>query len=66
MANIKIHNLNPTGSELFGDSETFLNELGEAELNSVEGGTSITWTVTVTRSYTYTWTRTWNWRTRRG
>lgn len=61
MASIKIHNLKPTGSELFNDSESFLNELSEGEINSVEGGlltVSLTYSVSVTRTYSYSWTYT--------
>jgi hypothetical protein len=32
MANIKISELRPAGSELFQDSESFLNELNEREM----------------------------------
>jgi hypothetical protein len=61
MASIKIHNLRPAGSELFKDSESFLNELTEGEISTVEGGLvsfSLTYSVTVTRTYSLTWTRT--------
>ncbi|WP_193193984.1 hypothetical protein [Nostoc sp. MG11] len=61
MANIKIHNLRPAGSELFNDSESFLNELTEGEITTVEGGLvslTLTYSVTVTRTYSYSWTRT--------
>lgn len=34
MANIKLNELHSAGSELFGDSETFLNELSNDELNN--------------------------------
>ena len=39
MANIKINNLNPAGSELFNDSESYLDELTTEELNVIGGGT---------------------------
>lgn len=42
---IKISNLNPTGSELFSDSENYLTELTDEELNLTGGiiiGTSTT------------------------
>jgi hypothetical protein len=61
MASIKIHDLRPAGSELFNDSESFLNELSEGEISTVEGGLislTLTYSVTVTRTYSYTWTRT--------
>lgn len=38
MANIKISELRPAGSELFQDSESFLNELSDRDLGNVEGG----------------------------
>lgn len=41
MANITISELRPAGSELFQDSESFLNELGEREMGSVIGGITV-------------------------
>ncbi|WP_017318975.1 hypothetical protein [Mastigocladopsis repens] len=41
MANIEINNLHPAGSELFHDSESFLNELTEREMWGVEGGLTL-------------------------
>ncbi|MCC5647545.1 hypothetical protein LC607_32485 [Nostoc sp. CHAB 5824] len=38
MASIKISELRPAGSELFQDSESFLNELNEKEILSLVGG----------------------------
>lgn len=38
MARIKISELYPAGSKLFQDSETFLSELGEREMDLVTGG----------------------------
>jgi len=38
MANIHISELNPVGSELFQDSESFLNELSDNTSLSVHGG----------------------------
>ena len=43
MANIKISDLRPTGSELFADSESYMAELADSELD-VSGGL---WTVAV-------------------
>lgn len=41
MASITISELRPAGSELFQDSESFLNELSDGrELDSVEGASS--------------------------
>ncbi|MCU0536236.1 MAG: hypothetical protein MUD14_20305 [Hydrococcus sp. Prado102] len=37
MANITISNLNPVGSELFSDSESYLNQISEEELK-IQGG----------------------------
>lgn len=41
MASIKISNLCPAGSELFKDSESFMTELVDSELGSINGGTGI-------------------------
>lgn len=38
MANIAISDLRPAGSELFMDSESFIKELTDVELNSTQGG----------------------------
>jgi hypothetical protein len=38
MPTIKIDDLHPTGAELFSDSESYMNELGESELDLVMGG----------------------------
>ncbi|MBE9168977.1 hypothetical protein IQ238_16135 [Pleurocapsales cyanobacterium LEGE 06147] len=38
MANIQLSELNPAGSELFQDSENYLNELNEQEMGHVVGG----------------------------
>ncbi|MDF5706647.1 MAG: hypothetical protein PUP90_02925 [Nostoc sp. S4] len=40
MATIKISDLHPVGSEFFIDSESFLNELTEDELNITKGGST--------------------------
>ncbi len=39
MAEIKIDNLSATGTELFSDSESYLNELSESDLSTIKGGT---------------------------
>lgn len=39
MASIKFFNLYPAGSELFKDSESFMTELVDNELGSINGGT---------------------------
>ena len=41
MAEIKLSELRPAGSELLEDSESFLNELNDRELENVVGGDSI-------------------------
>ena len=38
MAVIKISELRPAGSELFQDSESFLNELNDQEMSTLGGG----------------------------
>ena len=38
MAEIKLSELRPAGSELLQDSESFLNELSDRELENVVGG----------------------------
>ena len=38
MANIKITEVTPSGSDLFADSESYLTELSETELNNTKGG----------------------------
>lgn len=40
MTTLKVYDLKPTGAELLNDSETYLNELGEAELENIYGGSS--------------------------
>ncbi|NEO68990.1 hypothetical protein [Moorena sp. SIO3H5] len=37
MANIKVNDLKPTGTELFLDTESFMNDLGDDEM-SLRGG----------------------------
>ncbi|MBC1236970.1 MULTISPECIES: hypothetical protein [Nostoc] len=58
MATIKINNLSPVGSELFQDSESFLNELTDTELATRGGLLSITLPLTPTLSWTLTYTVT--------
>lgn len=40
MAVISISNLSPVGSELFMDSESFMNEMSNEELTGTQGGLS--------------------------
>ena len=54
MANIKISDLRPTGYDLFSDSESYMRELSEAELDT-HGGmspTTIVVTIVITVSIT--------------
>ncbi|HBB33686.1 MAG TPA: hypothetical protein DDZ80_29370 [Cyanobacteria bacterium UBA8803] len=57
MANIAISNLSPSGSDLFDDSESYLQELSEQELN-LQGGAAISTPFTVTTITTVTITIT--------
>ncbi|MEO1433608.1 MAG: hypothetical protein AAFV71_32025 [Cyanobacteria bacterium J06633_8] len=41
MAKIKINDVNLDGAELFNDSETFLNELQDGEIEQVVGGLKV-------------------------
>ena len=38
MANINISDLRPAGADLFLDSESYINDLTEAEMNVLVGG----------------------------
>ncbi|MEH2081621.1 MAG: hypothetical protein V7K89_16945 [Nostoc sp.] len=38
MANIKVNDIVPAGFELFADSESFLNDLNENDVNYIKGG----------------------------
>lgn len=38
MASIKISELNPTGADLFADSESFMTELSDNDFSEVVGG----------------------------
>jgi len=42
MATIEISDLRPAGSELFLDSESYLNEVTNEEMNNLSGG-DVTW-----------------------
>ncbi len=46
MASIKISELRPAGSELFQDSESFLQELGAQEMG-IAGGATVAATITL-------------------
>lgn len=41
MAEIKLSELRPAGSELLEDSESFLNEMNDRDLENVVGGSTI-------------------------
>ena len=41
MAKIKVKDIKPTGADLFDDSESFMNELSNDELEQAMGGRSI-------------------------
>lgn len=47
MATINISDLRPTGSDLFSDSEGYMNELGDSELDIINGGFSTPFCVVV-------------------
>lgn len=40
MANIEVNDIQPAGAEFFADSESFLNELSNDEMNIQGGGVS--------------------------
>ena len=46
MATIKISDLHPTGADLFQDSENYLNELTDEELDLTQGGSRWRWSIT--------------------
>ena len=48
MATIKINNLNAASSDLFNDSESYLSDLTEKELENVLGGK---WVFIITRKF---------------
>ncbi|BAU13091.1 hypothetical protein LEP3755_36280 [Leptolyngbya sp. NIES-3755] len=52
MASIKISELRPVGSELFQDSESFLNELNDRDLD-IRGGGDVNISVLSQYSYSY-------------
>ncbi|MCC3416504.1 MAG: hypothetical protein JGK24_15100 [Microcoleus sp. PH2017_29_MFU_D_A] len=54
MATIKIADLTPIGSEFFTDSESYLNELTDDELNMTKGGSSIWCSIAITVITYYT------------
>jgi hypothetical protein len=56
MATIKISDLHPTGADLFQDSENYLNELTDEELDLTQGGRtgSVIFTIGSGRSVIFT------------
>lgn len=46
MADIKINDIKPDGSELFTDDEGFMDQLVDSELNDVKGGLKLMFTDT--------------------
>lgn len=38
MANIKVSDINPAGTELFADSESFMNDVSNDEIQHILGG----------------------------
>lgn len=47
MANITISELRPAGTQLFLDSESFINELTNEEFNLTKGGASVVPTIII-------------------
>ncbi|ACK68887.1 hypothetical protein PCC7424_0422 [Gloeothece citriformis PCC 7424] len=47
MSNISITDINPSGSSLFADVESYLNDLSEQDINNILGGgkVSIAWSL---------------------
>ena len=54
MANISISNLSVTGANLLTDSESYLNELTDAEMNETKGGSPAVFIAGVTIGYLLT------------
>lgn len=50
MATIKISDLHPTGADLFQDSENYLNELTDEELDLTQGA-SLRWRIHISISW---------------
>ncbi|MBW4617103.1 MAG: class IIb bacteriocin, lactobin A/cerein 7B family [Desmonostoc vinosum HA7617-LM4] len=53
MASINISNLQPVGSELFMDSESFMHDLTEQQLSATNGGLAplVIWGVAIASEY---------------
>jgi len=52
MANIKVNDIKSAGSDLFSDSESYLTELSETELNTTTGGSLLSAILFITRRIT--------------
>lgn len=46
MASIKISDLRPSGFDLLGDSESFLDDLSDNDLATMNGGQAQSWWIT--------------------
>lgn len=53
MASIAIHDLRPAGADLFAGSESFMSDLVNDELNTVNGGLAplVIWGVAIASKY---------------
>lgn len=53
MASINISDLRPAGSQLFVDSESFMNDLADQELSATNGGLTpvVIWGVPIASQY---------------
>ncbi|WP_196516941.1 hypothetical protein [Nostoc sp. WHI] len=50
MANIKVNDIKPAGADLFGDYESYMDELVDSEINNIKGGRASGVQVTVVAS----------------
>jgi hypothetical protein len=46
MASVKISDLRPSGFDLLGDSESFLDDLSDNDLATINGGKTQSWWIT--------------------
>ena len=56
MANITISDLRPAGADLFSDSESYMHDLTDNELNVTQGGLSLPCVIIITITITTTLT----------
>ncbi|MEE6162567.1 hypothetical protein U9R62_14750 [Cylindrospermopsis raciborskii DSH] len=47
MANISISDLRPAGVDFFSDSESYLNEITESEINSIIGASTFLFPIVI-------------------